>query len=74
MALNWELSVAKKFHPTLAFGIMQVNGADRIHQLHVAEDGSLDWRMVPMIELGWQDKKRTAAVAGFIPEDEENLD
>ena len=66
--------MATKFHPTLAFGILLVNGQDRIHQMYAAEDGTIDWRMVPMIELGWQDKKRTAAVAGFIPEDEENLD
>ena len=58
-------------HPTLAFGIMQVNGADRIHQLHVGEDGSIDWVMVPMIELGWQDKKRAASIAGFVDESEE---
>ena len=63
--------MARHFHPTLAFGIMQINGIDRIHQLHVAEDGTLDWRLVPMIDIGWQDKKRKPAIAGFIPEDEE---
>ena len=66
--------VGKNFHPTLAFGIMLVNGQDRIHQLHVAEDGTIDWRLVPMIELGWQDKKRKSAIAGFVSEDEEALD
>ena len=63
--------MAKQFHPTLAFGIMPVNGVDRLHQLHMAEDGTLDWRMVPMIELGWQDKKRAPAIAGFVDESEE---
>ena len=66
--------MAKLYHPTLAFGIMLVNGADRIHQLHVAEDGELDWRLVPMIELGWQDKKRPSAIAGFVDDSEESTD
>ena len=66
--------MAKKFHPSLAFGVMQVNGQDRIHQLHVAEDGTIDWVMLPMIELEWQDKKRTPAVAGFVDESEEDAD
>lgn len=62
--------MAKHFHPTLAFGIMPVNGQDRIHQLCVAETGEIDWVMVPMIELGPL-KSRPAAIAGFVDESEE---
>ena len=62
--------MATKFHATLAFGILLVNGQDRIHQMYAAEDGTIDWRMVPMIELGPL-KKRPAAIAGFVDESEE---
>ena len=59
-------SEEEAFYPTVAFGFSH----DKLHQMWIGTTGTIDWRPVPMIELGKQPKK-VAAVAGWVSEDDE---
>ena len=54
------------FYATVAFGFSH----DRLHQMWLGTMGTVDWRPVPMIELGKQPPK-PAAIAGWVSEDDE---
>ena len=60
----------EQFFPTLAFGFAGPRGHEKLMQLWVGSFGSQDWRPVPTIKLG----KKPAAIAGFVPEEEEGSD
>ena len=53
------------FYPTVAFGFSE----EKLHQLWISTLGTLDWRPVPMVELG--KVKRQEAIAGYVPEDDD---
>ena len=59
------------FAPSLFFGFQLIEGKDTLHQMFVDGQGKCEWRPVPTITEGIQTKKD--AIAGWIPEEDENI-
>ena len=55
------------FYPTIAFGFSKVQGKDILHQMWISNMGDIDWRPVPMIELGRGATDYKPSIAGTIP-------
>ena len=55
------------YYPTIAFGFSKVADKDILHQMWISNMGDIDWRPVPLVELGKGAVSKTAAIAGTIP-------
>ena len=60
------------FVPTISFGFILKAKEKHLHQMWVDQWGHIEWRPVPMIREGVV-KNFKAAVAGYVPEDEEGV-
>ena len=59
------------YYPTVAFGFIMLEGKTILHQMWVDQWGKVEWRPVPMLDL--PKHTRSDSIAGFVPEEEENV-
>ena len=61
----------EEFYPTVAFGFSGSKGQEKLHQMWIGTMGTIDWRPVPIVELGKGNAPRKNAIAGYVPEEDE---
>ena len=59
----------EQLYPVMFFGFNLVKGEQVLSQMYVDQWGNSTWQPVPMINV--DDKPKTPAIAGYVPEDQE---